>query len=165
MRLTATQVLIIKDAVRRRDGYRCTKCGISNADHLTRYSKTLHVHRLDPGSVYTVEGCETLCYQCHAGEPKKVRVETRLAAELRAAVAPLVPDADVARVAEAAKWTVADLRRWLKGWRVVTELPRLERLADVVGVRMTVVGHDRPPADLPGPERLATMFGIPDDSP
>ena len=62
----------IKAAVRDRDGYRCTKCGMTAAEHRERYrGRTLDVHRLSPGSEYTVEGCVTLCRKCHGPEPKQ----------------------------------------------------------------------------------------------
>jgi hypothetical protein len=64
--------LQIKAAVRERDGQRCTECSMTAAEHVACYGKTLHVHRLKPGSEYTVEGCVTLCIPCHgtrAGSP------------------------------------------------------------------------------------------------
>ena len=86
----------VKAAVRERDGFRCTKCGVSNEDHLATHGKSLHVHRLTPGSVYTLEGCVTLCIPCHVLEPKRksgtrdlaynfcpVRIRPRLAAASR----------------------------------------------------------------------------------
>jgi hypothetical protein len=60
----------VKRAVRKRDGYCCTKCGMTNAEHLKRYGSQLEVHRLEPGSAYTVDGCVTLCKGCHGAEPK-----------------------------------------------------------------------------------------------
>jgi hypothetical protein len=63
----------VKAAVRQRDGHCCTRCGMTNAAHLLRYKKSLHVHRLEPGSVYTVAGCVTLCYACHGPEPRLPR--------------------------------------------------------------------------------------------
>jgi hypothetical protein len=65
----------IKTAVRVRDGMRCTQCGLSNAEHLDLTGKSLHVHRLQPGSPYTLEGCVTLCFSCHATAPKRKRGE------------------------------------------------------------------------------------------
>jgi hypothetical protein len=56
----------IKKPVRKRDGQRCVDCGMSATEHVGRYRRTLHVHRLDckgPVSVgpYEVETCITLC--------------------------------------------------------------------------------------------------------
>lgn len=57
----------IKAAVRRRDGYLCTGCGVSQSEYAkrNRFLKRLEVHRVQPGSLYTVAGCVTLCKQCH----------------------------------------------------------------------------------------------------
>lgn len=63
----------VKEAVRERDGMRCTKCGMTNASHLAHYGRALEVHRLVPGSLYTLEGCVTLCRSCHGPEPKRRR--------------------------------------------------------------------------------------------
>ena len=61
----------VKALVRLRDGNCCTKCGMTNDEHLRVYSQQLQVHRLTPGSEYTVEGCATFCQGCHAKEPKR----------------------------------------------------------------------------------------------
>jgi hypothetical protein len=60
----------VKKAVRQRDGNRCTECGLANDAHLARYSKSLEVHRLQPGSRYTLEGCVLLCIPCHGPKPR-----------------------------------------------------------------------------------------------
>lgn len=54
-------VLKIKAAVRTRDEFRCTECGMTNAAHVD-------VHRETPGSEYTVSGCVALCRRCHYGK-------------------------------------------------------------------------------------------------
>ncbi len=63
----------IKALIRKRDGYACTKCGMTNADHIERHNKQLHVHRTKPGSEYTLKkgACVTLCFGCHGSEPKR----------------------------------------------------------------------------------------------
>ncbi len=60
----------VKAAVRKRDGNRCTECGITAAEHIRLAGKTLEVHRLVPGSPYTVDGAVTLCRSCHGPKPK-----------------------------------------------------------------------------------------------
>jgi hypothetical protein len=60
----------IKEAVRERDGFRCTQCGMSNGRHILETGKKLEVHRLSPGTPYTFSGCVTLCRGCHASKPK-----------------------------------------------------------------------------------------------
>lgn len=64
-------VASIKAAVRERDGYKCTECGMSHVEHVTLYGRALEVHRLAPGSPYTVEGSVTLCKTCHGPKPKR----------------------------------------------------------------------------------------------
>src|SRR5262245_13340311 len=61
----------IKEAVRARDDYRCTECGMTVTDHLAITGRTLEVHRLVPGSPYTLEGCITLCRRCHGPKPRR----------------------------------------------------------------------------------------------
>jgi hypothetical protein len=65
----------IKSLVRERDGMCCTKCGMTNAEHLEEHGQSLHVHRTQPGSLYTLEGCVTLCVSCHGPEPKRASGE------------------------------------------------------------------------------------------
>lgn len=60
----------VKAAVRARDGFRCTRCGLTNEAHRARCGKQLQVHRLKPRSAYTLEGCVTLCSTCHGPQPK-----------------------------------------------------------------------------------------------
>jgi 5-methylcytosine-specific restriction endonuclease McrA len=67
---TYAERALIRAAVRQRDGYRCTKCGITEQEHKDRYGvKSLHVHRLVPGSLYSLKGCISLCCVCHGMEP------------------------------------------------------------------------------------------------
>lgn len=54
-----------KDRVRQRDGHKCTKCGISQEQYQKVSGRRLDVHRLVPGSPYTMEGCITVCKGCH----------------------------------------------------------------------------------------------------
>lgn len=69
--MKTAEVLRVKAAVRERDSYCCTKCGMSVQCHYSLYGKNLQVHRIDPGSEYALNGCVTLCYPCHAKEPKR----------------------------------------------------------------------------------------------
>ena len=66
-----TVIARVKEAVRARDGYRCAQCGLSQADHVARVGRRLEVHRITPGSLYSLEGCVTLCRDCHASRPRR----------------------------------------------------------------------------------------------
>jgi cytochrome c553 len=59
----------VKRAVRLRDDMKCVKCGMDDRQHREEYGRTLDVHRKDPGSLYTLDGCITLCCGCHGAEP------------------------------------------------------------------------------------------------
>lgn len=50
---------------------RCTQCGRTNEQNLEEMGCALDVHRLVPGSRYTVDGCVTLCKGCHGPQPKR----------------------------------------------------------------------------------------------
>jgi hypothetical protein len=63
-------IVKLKALVRQRDGMRCTKCGMTAIEHRHRYGRALDVHRLDPRSRYTLEGCATVCRRCHGKLPK-----------------------------------------------------------------------------------------------
>lgn len=69
----------VKAAVRARDNHCCTKCGMTAAEHRNLYRRTLDVHRLVPGSLYTVEACVTICRRCHKSQPKRKRGQPDLA--------------------------------------------------------------------------------------
>jgi len=69
---TTPSVLDIKAAVRARDG-RCVHCGVTNEQHLAQYGRQLDVHRVTPGSVYTVEGTVAVCRACHGPQPRSPR--------------------------------------------------------------------------------------------
>ncbi len=63
----------IKALVRHRDGYRCMECGMTATDHVEKCGRNLEVHRIAPGSEYTLAGCVTLCKKCHGRKPKSPR--------------------------------------------------------------------------------------------
>lgn len=63
----------LKASVRERDGRACTKCGLPNDEHQKRNGRSLDVHRKNPGSPYTPEGCVTLCRKCHGQEPRRAK--------------------------------------------------------------------------------------------
>jgi hypothetical protein len=62
----------VKTAVRARDG-KCVKCGITTEQHREEFGYNMDVHRVVPGSFYTIEGCVTLCRKCHGPEPRTPR--------------------------------------------------------------------------------------------
>ncbi len=69
-----------KAAVRSRDDNACTDCGITAAEYQSRCRRPrlLEVHRLIPGSPYTVDGCVTLCKRCHKGRHRKQKPKASL---------------------------------------------------------------------------------------
>lgn len=66
------EAVIAKAAVRDRDGYACVECGMTNEEHVATFGSILQVHRLVPGSHYTLDGCVTLCIPCHGPKPRSV---------------------------------------------------------------------------------------------
>lgn len=89
----------IKAAVRQRDGYVCTKCGMTDAEHQSVYQQTLQVHRLTPGGPYTLDGCVTVCQGCHGKLPKRKKAGIKKAS--RAGMTPMfieLSDEDAARL-------------------------------------------------------------------
>ena len=61
----------IKALVRHRDGYVCTDCGKTLEEQLKTRNRNLEVHRVNPGSDYTIAGCVTLCFDCHLTKPTR----------------------------------------------------------------------------------------------
>jgi hypothetical protein len=69
-----------KDAIRARDGYRCTECGMTQEDHLKVYRRRLHIHRNKPGRAggqYVAENSRAVCIPCHAQLEKALRGKRR----------------------------------------------------------------------------------------
>ncbi len=100
-------VLKIKAAVRKRDGHRCADCGRQRA---YAYAPRLDVHRISPGSEYTVEGCVTLCRRCHKRRHRelnrayllRLRVSPQLKAAIRTYIARSKPEVTIKAIVEAA---------------------------------------------------------------
>lgn len=71
----------VKAAVRDRDGLACVDCGCTDKEHRERTSRGLEVHRIVPGSEYTVDGCVTVCRICHGlrhrGDDSPVAIHRR----------------------------------------------------------------------------------------
>lgn len=58
----------VRDAVRKRDGYRCVCCKRKSS---ANDGRAHDVHRIFPGGNYVLGNCITLCRGCHAYMPKK----------------------------------------------------------------------------------------------
>jgi hypothetical protein len=58
---------LIKAAVRNRDSHKCVDCGRERKADEAQFQ----VHRKVPGSEYTMDGCVTLCPECHGPKPKR----------------------------------------------------------------------------------------------
>lgn len=78
--MTPQEILDIKAAVRKRDGYRCVHCGMTLAEHRALYRRNLEVHRLVPRTPYQLDSCITVCKPCHAKMPT---ARTTLTGEFR----------------------------------------------------------------------------------
>ena len=99
----------VKALVRYRDGYRCTECGLTARKHHKRTKRTLDVHRLVPGSRYTVRGCVTLCRDCHSvahghGNGRPPRESVHLPEELQEA---LIRHSELNGMTKSEIWRVA----------------------------------------------------------
>lgn len=72
---------------------------MTNEQHQAKYGRQLDVHRLAPGSVYSVAGCVTLCKPCHGPEPKlppgtnRSQLNVRMDDEMKELFAALLPKA------------------------------------------------------------------------
>lgn len=80
--MTESQVFELKDAIRDRDGNRCVDCSITIDAHIEWFGSTLAVHRLEPGSEYTMEGCVTVCRLCHAKRHRGINSPRAIAKRL-----------------------------------------------------------------------------------
>jgi len=78
-RQKASEIGRVKTAVRDRDGQKCAQCGMTAEQHKAKYGRTLEVHRVVPGSLYTLEGSITLCKLCHGPQPRRKKGQPDLA--------------------------------------------------------------------------------------
>lgn len=65
--------MTVKARVRERDGHKCTRCGKTAAQQFAERGRGLEVHRIVPGSAYTLAGCVTRCRTCHCWEHRSLR--------------------------------------------------------------------------------------------
>ncbi len=63
----------VVEAVFARDGSKCRTCGMSDDEHRAMTGRALQVRRLQPGTMYRVDGCELRCQKCHGPEPRRPR--------------------------------------------------------------------------------------------
>lgn len=62
----------LKDSIRARDGFRCTRCGMTREAHMKEFRRDLEVHRVLPGLWYGENNCVTMCRPCHNAMPKDI---------------------------------------------------------------------------------------------
>lgn len=121
----------IKSAVRARDGFRCTQCGMSNEEHLQKTGRSLEVHRLTPGSPYTMEGCKTLCRRCHGSKPKRAKGTFDLGHPGKQQVMFRVTEKLYERVKETARGMGLDVANFLR-YLMTRHIHEYERRADQI---------------------------------
>lgn len=63
--MRSVDIMRLKERVRDRDDRSCVDCRKTEAESLQEFGATVHVHRLVPGSVYSEDGCVTVCQACH----------------------------------------------------------------------------------------------------
>jgi hypothetical protein len=117
--VTFTEIIRIKVAVRARDGNRCLECQMTEAEHQQRWGRALEVHRVVPGSLYSVEPgvCRTLCKNCHGPQPKRPKHTYDLASDAQRVVCYLPADVFAALqelLAETDRTLTAEIRRAIK---------------------------------------------------
>lgn len=72
--IAKTRWLRLAEKARERDGYECSKCGISNEECWEEYNQSLSVHHKVKPEEYTgddphdMSNLETLCASCHQSE-------------------------------------------------------------------------------------------------
>lgn len=64
--ISKRRVRRVKRQVRRRDGYKCFDCGVSQEEHKFKYGIGLIVVEIVPYYDYEVRNCVTLCVSCSA---------------------------------------------------------------------------------------------------
>jgi 5-methylcytosine-specific restriction endonuclease McrA len=67
----------IRDAIRERDGFRCTQCGLSQEEHIVRHGRKLDIHRKTPGTYAIEDRCVSLCIPCHSRIPNRKKMGHR----------------------------------------------------------------------------------------
>lgn len=81
--MNATELLALKAAIRLRDRMQCVDCQLTNDESRQRSGRCLDVHRLKPGSPYSMAGCVTVCRGCHRKRHRKPKmVNVRLPARI-----------------------------------------------------------------------------------
>jgi hypothetical protein len=139
----------VKRAVRERDGMKCVRCGMTNDQHRRKSRRQLEVHRITPGSRYTVAGCMTLCLECHRGEPK----QTVGAASLPDGISSFSELCSVAEAAAELGLSKSRINQFIADGRlevVVAVGVRAVRRVDVAAIRPSVRGKaGRPPKTAP----------------
>lgn len=64
----------MKEIVLKRDGYKCTKCGMTNDEHIKKWGRVLTIQHKDNKGRYSKEknnnlnNLKTLCLRCHGLE-------------------------------------------------------------------------------------------------
>ena len=70
-------------AVLERDGHKCVRCGMTEAEHLARWNKPITIdHRDRNRKNNTPENLQTLCLECHGEKEQSLNRESRFLAFL-----------------------------------------------------------------------------------
>ena len=62
----------LREYIKKRDGYRCVKCGISNEDEKNLLLEIDHITPLAKGGITSESNLQTLCWKCNRSKGKKL---------------------------------------------------------------------------------------------
>ena len=107
----------LREAVLIRDGRKCVRCGMTEAEHLAKWNRPITVdHRDKDRSRNTMENLQTLCLSCHGKKDntnfrrEKVPNHKQTVLEMRAA------GATYQAIGAQIQASIGAIHKWVKRW-------------------------------------------------
>ena len=116
----------LREAVLKRDGYACVRCGMTDAQHREKWGRPITTdHKDKDRSHNTLDNLQTLCLRCHGGKDLIARLREPKGPSVKSEILEMRADGCTYReIAYIVGLSVATVYRWEQIWNTGRDICR-----------------------------------------
>lgn len=108
----------LREQVLERDGYKCVKCLMTDAEHKAKFGRPITIDHKDRNRQHnTMDNLQTLCLSCHGAKDLLPRLRQRqVEARKPEIIERRKSGATYQRIADEFGFSIAAIWKWVKAW-------------------------------------------------